>query len=86
MECVELINYEDFFVDAKSLFVWNKWKSVLMGKPYAYSPGATYAIYNLIPESSIDFKLSPVMLMKAKKNEVILMKFKHEIAASSPKN
>ena len=80
MECVELINYEDFFVDAKSLFVWNKWKSVLMGKPYAYSPGATYAIYNLIPESSIDFKLSPVMLMKAKKNEVILMKFKHEIA------
>ena len=47
-----------------------------MGKPYAYSPGATYAIYNLIPESSIDFKLSPVMLMKAKKNDL-----SHEIHA-----
>ena len=41
-----------------------------MGKKYAYSGGASYAVFGLISESKRKLELSPVMLMKAQKNEV----------------
>ena len=46
------------------------WSSVLLGKKWAYTGGASYAIYKLIPEVKLEFGLSPVMLMKGRKNEV----------------
>ena len=47
-----------------------RWTSVLLGKKWAYTGGASYAIYKLIPKVKLEFGLSPVMLMKGRKNEV----------------
>ena len=46
------------------------WSSVLLGKKWAYTGGASYAIYKLIPKVKLEFGLSPVMLTKGRKNEV----------------
>ena len=46
------------------------WTSVLLGRKWAYTGGASYAIYMTIPKGKIEFALSPVMLMKGRKNEV----------------
>ena len=43
---------------------------MLLGKKWAYTGGASYAIYKLIPKLKLEFGLSPVMLMKGRKNEV----------------
>ena len=43
---------------------------MLLGKKWAYTGGASYAIYKLIPKVKLEFGLSPVMLMKGRKNEV----------------
>ena len=50
-----------------------------MGKKYAYSGGASYAIYGFVPESKRVLELSPIMLMKAQKNEVNCLLYVHAI-------
>ena len=41
-----------------------------MAKKWAYTGGASFAVYNLIPKDKLEFGLSPVMLAKARKNDV----------------
>ena len=67
-QCVQLRPYESIYDDLESLS--NSWNKVLMGKKVAYSGGASYAIYGFIPQSKQVLELSPIMLMKAQKNEV----------------
>ena len=47
----------------------NRWEKVLLGKKWAYSGGASYAVYDKLPESKIELELSPILLMKAQKNQ-----------------
>ena len=68
ISCVEIREYGDIFDDLSNLS--NKWQNVLLGKKWAYSGGASYAVYGFIPESKRKLELSPIMLMKAQKNEV----------------
>jgi len=68
--CVQLKPYEEAFDGVKKLSKEEKWEKVVLAKPWAYSSGATYAVYKLLPEQLVHFQNSPVMLMKAKKNQV----------------
>ena len=63
-------DYDLIFDDLPNLIEKHKWNSILLGKKVAYSGGASYAIYNTIPSNKVTFDASPVMLMKAQKNEV----------------
>ena len=67
-KCVQIKDYEAIFEDLPGL--QENWTKVLLGKKYAYSGGASYAVFGLISESKRKLELSPVMLMKAQKNEV----------------
>ena len=68
--CVDIRDYDFIFDELPSLIEKHNWNSILLGKKWAYSGGASYAIYNVIPKEKITFNLSPVMLMKAVKNKV----------------
>ena len=59
------------FDELPDLIEKHNWNSILLGKKWAYSGGASYAIYNKVPSNKAKFDLSPVMLMKAIKNKVI---------------
>ena len=63
-------DYELIFDDLPNLIEKHQWKSILLGKKVAYSGGASYAVYKTIPSNKVTFDASPVMLMKAQKNEV----------------
>lgn len=67
-QCVQIHDYDSIFDELESLS--DQWNSVLLGQKWAYSGGASYALYRLIPDNKRNFDLSPVMLMKAKKNQV----------------
>ena len=67
-DCVELRDYETIFDDLEPMS--SRWDSIILGKKWAYTGGASYAIYQRIPQNKLTFDLSPVMLMKSKKNEV----------------
>ena len=69
-DCVQLSDYSEAFFHIKDLFESERWKKIVLGKPWAYTSGATYAVYKLFPSSFIEFKISPIMMMKAVKNEV----------------
>ncbi|KAF2352830.1 Creatinase N-terminal [Trinorchestia longiramus] len=47
-----------------------KVKRVLLPKKYAFSGGASYAIYSAVPAEKRHEAVSPVLLLKARKNEV----------------
>ena len=68
--CVELKDYNLILDQLPGLIQEHNWDSILLGKKWAYSGGASYAIYNTIPKNKATFDLSPVMLMKAIKNKV----------------
>ena len=70
-DCVQLIDYDSAFSHIKDMFEQKRWNKVLLGKPWAYTSGATYAVYKLLPSSFVEFKNSPIMMMKAQKNEVL---------------
>ena len=67
---MQLRNYDDIFDDLEPLS--KDWNKVLLGKKYAYSGGASYAVYGFIPKTKRALELSPIMLMKAQKNDVSL--------------
>ena len=68
--CVEIRDYNFFLDELPGLVKTHNWNSVLLGKKLAYSGGASYAVYSAIPEDKVKFENSPVMLMKAQKNDV----------------
>ena len=69
--CVRLRDYDQIFNDLPELIEQHNWNSILLGKKIAYSGGASYAIYNAITPNKVVFAPSPVMLMKAQKNQVM---------------
>ena len=60
-------DYESIFEELPKMA--NHWEKVLLGKKWAYSGGASYAVYGKLPDSKIKLDLSPIMLMKAQKNQ-----------------
>lgn len=60
-------NYDDIWIDlpAKSHF----WNRVLIPKYCVFDMGASEAIYSRVPEHKIANSVSPIVMMKAKKNE-----------------
>ena len=67
LRCVVIKDYRAIFTDL-SQGVFNG--TILLGKPWAYTGGASYAIYNAVGEGKRKFDLSPIMLRKAQKNPV----------------
>ena len=58
MECVQIKDYLDIFDELEELS--GSWNKVLLGKKWAYTGGASYAIYQLIPEVSTIMSALPV--------------------------
>jgi hypothetical protein len=67
-KCVQIRDYEAIFDELTDLS--DHWDVVLMGKKWAYSGGASFAVYGLVSEDKKRLELSPIMLMKATKNKV----------------
>ena len=65
---MKIQDYEAIFEDLPRL--QDDWKKVLLGKKQAYTGGASFAVFGLIPESKRKLALSPIMLTKAQKNKV----------------
>ena len=69
--CVELNDITDALTDLAS---WVGSQSgtpkLLVTKPSMYLSGASYAVYESIPEESVDFDDSPILTAKNMKNDV----------------
>ena len=52
-DCVQIKDYLDIFEELPELS--NRWDKILLGKKWAYTGGASYAIYQLIPDVSLLF-------------------------------
>ena len=66
-QCVQLKDYTALLPDLKQDQSGGK---VLLGKPWAYTGGASYAVFSSVPEERRLVDLSPIMLAKSQKNEV----------------
>ena len=67
LECVQLKDYTALLTDLEQD---NGEGKILLGKPWAYSGGASYAVFSAVPEERRLVELSPIMLAKSQKNEV----------------
>ena len=73
--CVSIRDYESIFDELPKMA--NRWEKVLLGKKWAYSGGASYAVYDKLPDSKKELELSPILLMKAQKiRQVTLQKIR----------
>ena len=66
--CVEIRHYDQVFKDLPKLVA--SVNSVLLPSKYAYSGGASFAVYELIPADKRRSSPSPIIFLKAKKNDV----------------
>ncbi len=70
-ENVQIMEYDDFYTD---LAAWGSDLSntdrVLVVNPSIYLAGASYAVYESLPEANVAFGDSPILLTKAIKNQV----------------
>ena len=65
--CVHLKDYTGLLGDLEQ----DKGKGkILLGQPWAYTGGASYAVFNAVPEARRLVDLSPIMLAKSQKNAV----------------
>ncbi|KAK4301818.1 hypothetical protein Pmani_026085 [Petrolisthes manimaculis] len=69
-ECVTINEYNSVLNRLRALKISNDVKKVMMGGKYSYSGGASYAVYSAVPEELRLKVTSPVLLMKARKNQV----------------
>ncbi|MCL4135237.1 UNVERIFIED_CONTAM: hypothetical protein GTU68_053881, partial [Idotea baltica] len=69
-ECVEIHNYKTVMNTLQALSALDTIKKVLLPSKYSYSGGASYAIYSSVQEEKRTFEVSPVLLMKSRKNQV----------------
>ena len=65
--CVQLKEYTTLLSDLEQDKSEGK---ILLGKPWAYTGGASYAVFSAVPEERRLVELSPIMLAKSQKNEV----------------
>ncbi|MPC27249.1 Xaa-Pro aminopeptidase 2 [Portunus trituberculatus] len=78
-ECVSITAYSAILNRLRALELNPEVKKVMLPKKWSYSDGASYAIYSAVPEDKRLVAVSPVLLMKARKNptEVQGMKASH---------
>jgi len=69
-ECVTIRDYGEVFTDLAGTLGEQVEKKILLGKPLAYTGGASFAIYNAVNEDKRLLELSPIMQRKAQKNEM----------------
>ena len=67
LQCVQLKDYTALLADLEQDHREGK---ILLGKPWAYTGGASYAVFSAVPEERRLVELSPIMLAKSQKNEV----------------
>ncbi|XP_046392422.1 xaa-Pro aminopeptidase 1-like [Ischnura elegans] len=65
---IRMFNYSDIFEDLRTLS--QAWTNVILPARYSFSPGASEAIYSVVPPGKRMPMASPVMMAKAQKNEV----------------
>jgi len=74
LEGVEIERYETRYRELRSYFIVQADirpdGRYIVTTPSTYLSGASYAIYNLVPDDIRELDLSPIILMKAVKNEV----------------
>ncbi|KAK2715805.1 hypothetical protein QYM36_010389, partial [Artemia franciscana] len=64
--CVDVMEYETINSVLTEMAV--AWEYVIIPRRYSYSGGASFSIYELIPETKVVLMPSPVIFLKAKKN------------------
>eukprot|EP00091_Calanus_sinicus_P007667 TRINITY_DN18846_c0_g1_i1.p1 TRINITY_DN18846_c0_g1~~TRINITY_DN18846_c0_g1_i1.p1 ORF type:complete len:222 (-),score=50.66 TRINITY_DN18846_c0_g1_i1:20-685(-) len=69
-ECVTIKEYKEVFSDLMGDPGQSVEKKILLGKPWAYTGGASFAIYKAVKEEKRLLELSPIMLRKAQKNDM----------------
>ncbi|KAK7068099.1 Xaa-Pro aminopeptidase 2 [Halocaridina rubra] len=69
-ECVTISEYSTVLTRLQALQLDHGIRKVLLPSKYSYSGGVSYAIYSAVPEDKRLFVTSPVLFMKARKNEV----------------
>ena len=67
LQCVQLRDYTALLTDLEQDKSEGK---MLLGKPWAYTGGASYAVFSAVAEERRLIELSPIMLAKSQKNEV----------------
>jgi len=71
MNCITFKKYDQIWLDLKnSSYLENIEGSILLSKPWAYTGGASFAVFRLVPENKRLMDLSPIMMKKAQKNAV----------------
>jgi len=70
LRCVIIKEYANIFKDLAGETGKDVKGQILLGKPWAYTGGASFAIYNAVEENKRLLELSPIMLRKAQKNEM----------------
>ena len=67
--CVQLKDYTALLTDLEQDNRSEEGR-ILLGKPWAYTGGASYAVFSAVAEERRLVELSPIMLAKSQKNEV----------------
>jgi len=70
LKCVIIRDYGQVFSDLAGEIGTGIKGRILLGKPWAYTGGASFAIYNAVEEKKRLLALSPIMLRKAQKNAI----------------
>ncbi|XP_053682697.1 xaa-Pro aminopeptidase ApepP [Sabethes cyaneus] len=68
LHCVQVRDYQDVWRDLRTLS--QHWKRVLVPSADVFEMGASEAIYSAIPRELILNKPSPIILLRAQKNEI----------------
>jgi len=69
-DCVTIRKYADIFNDLDGALGEQIDEKILLGKPWAYTGGASFAIYNAVKQENRLLELSPIMMRKAQKNDM----------------
>ena len=69
LQCVQLKDYTALLTDLEQDNRSEEGR-ILLGKPWAYTGGASYAVFSAVAEERRLVELSPIMLAKSQKNEV----------------
>lgn len=67
-DCVHMKNYNEIWQDLRTLS--QQWRRVLLPTTCVYDMGVSEAIYSTIPKQIIVERISPIIYMRAQKNEI----------------
>lgn len=67
-DCVHIKNYNEIWQDLRTLS--QQWRRVLIPATCVYDMGVSEAIYTSVPKHMIVERISPIIYMRAQKNEI----------------